>query len=206
MNSVKSKQTKEYKQRYRLGQFFTSENLVEYITDTFGIDYSNKYILEPSFGGCAFINYIVNNSINSHITAVDIDSSLCEKYSKIYEEVEFVCQDFLSVDTSEKYDIVIGNPPFNLKTKYDYYDTTEGFLKKSLSMLKPEGCLYFVMPSTILRNKQYQLLRQLIIENYKIEGIINTSKYEFLGADIETIVIAIRNQKVRQQKYFYIND
>ena len=206
MNRNKKKLSNEYKNRRKLGQFFTSDKLVSYITKIFKIDFCNKSILEPSFGGCSFIKYMVENSENSHITAVDIDKDLCVKYSNIYKNVKFICNDFLAYETNDKFDIVIGNPPFNLKTPFNYYDTTEGFMKKSLTMLKPDGCLYFVMPSTILRNKQYQHLRQFIIDNYQILGIINTSKYEFLGADIETIVIGIKNKRVTKQKYFYLNN
>lgn len=206
MNVNKKKLTTEYKKRRKLGQFFTSEILVDYITKIFQINFSDKEILEPSFGGCSFIKYIKENSKNNHITAIDIDKKLCAKYSGEFEDIDFICKDFLSYETNKKFDIAIGNPPFNLKTKYNYYDSTEGFLIKSLKMLKPSGYLYFVMPSTILRNKQYQRLRELIINNYKIEGIINTSDYEFLGADIETIFICIKNEKVKQQKYFYISD
>lgn len=206
MNINKKKLTNEYKKRYKLGQFFTSDKLVSYISNVFDIDYNNKKILEPSFGGCSFIKYIVEHSDASEVTAVDIDKKLCEQYSKIYKNIKFICKDFLGFESKELYDIIIGNPPFNLKTKYNYIDTTEGFLKKSLMMLKPNGTLYFVMPSTILRNKQYQDLRDYIISKYEILGIINTSKFEFLGANIETVVIAIKNNSVQNQQYFYIEN
>ena len=45
--------------------------------------------------------------------------------------------------------------------------------------------------------------REYIVNNYKIEGIMDTSKYDFLGADIETIVLHVKNQKVENQRYFY---
>lgn len=206
MNVNIKKQSKEYKKRHKMGQFFTSDKLVDFITNTFKINFNHKSVLEPSFGGCSFVKYIVEHSNNVKLTAIDIDNQLCEKYSKIYKNTNFICQDFLGYQNKELFDIVIGNPPFNLKTKYHYYDTTEGFLKRSLEMLKPNGYLYFVIPSTVLRNKQYQSTREYIINNYEILGIINTSNYEFLGADIETVVIGIKNKSVKKQEYFYINN
>ncbi len=206
MNKSKNKMTKEYQDRHNSGQFFTSSSLVEFMSQYLNIQYDNKSILEPSFGGCAFIDYIVNNSKNSKITAVDIDKKLCKQFNEIYPNVNFICYDFLTLDLREKFDIVIGNPPFNLKTTSNYYDSTEGFLLKGMDLLKEGGHLYFVMPSTILRNKQYQNLRNTLIKNYSILNIINTCGYDFLGADIETIVIHLKKRKVDCQEYVYLKN
>ena len=90
MNKNRKKQTKEYLDRHKLGQFFTSDKLVNVITSIFNIEYDNKKILEPSFGGCAFIKYIVENSNNPIITAVDIDEKLCNKYKNVYNFFTYV--------------------------------------------------------------------------------------------------------------------
>ncbi len=197
------KSSQEYEHRYVLGKFYTCDNLVCKIINLFNIDFTKKAVLEPSCGSGAFVNAIQENFNGVKITAIDIDPTVKSNYDKT--DIEFICDDFLGHKFDEKFDVVIGNPPFNLKTQYNYYDTTEGFIVKSLELLVPDGDMLLVLPSTVLRNKQYQPVREYIVANYKIEAIMDTSNYDFLGADIETIVLHIKNTKVNSQCYFYIN-
>lgn len=204
MNINKKKTTKEYLNRHKLGQFFTSESLVNVICDTFNLELSHQKILEPSFGGCSFIKTLLDKYPSAKITAIDIDAKLCKKYSQIYPDVDFICKDFLKYNSQDSFDLVIGNPPFNLKAS-NYYDTTEGFVIHSIDLLKPGGLLIFVLPSTVLRNKQYENLRKFILEKCKIIKILNTSSYDFFGADIETIVLGLKKEQVSKQEYHYLS-
>lgn len=199
-----NKNSQEYELRYELGQFYTSDDLVDKIIKLFNIDFSEKAVLEPSCGSGAFVHAIQRNFKNVKMTAVDIDPTVEKEYDKA--ETEFICDDFLGHKFDKKFDVVIGNPPFNLKTKHNYYDTTEGFIVKSLELLAPNGDMLLVLPSTVLRNKQYQPVREHIVANYKVEAIMDTSKYYFLGADIETIALHIKNTRVATQSYSYIKD
>ena len=200
-----NKSSKEYKSRKKIGQFFTEDKLVTEIVKEFNLDFENKTIVEPSCGNGSFINGIIANTKKyKKIIGIDIDKKALANL-KYDNSVELVKKDFLKYNSSEKIDMIIGNPPFNLPEK-DYIDSTEGFVLKSLDLLCDNGELILILPNTIFRNKKYQKMREHIINSTQIIGIINTFGYEFLGADIETVALYLKKKSVTCQKYFYLNN
>ncbi len=97
-----------------LGQYFTKKEIVKNLLNLFfGYKKYNKnsLILEPSFGTGNFIDEL--NLLNyKKITGYEIDSELTNNP-----------KDFFEVFTKNKFDIIVGNPPFtkyNLKDSYYY--------------------------------------------------------------------------------------
>ncbi len=199
------KDSTEYKNRKKIGQFFTEGRLVEEITKHFKLDYNNKVIVEPSCGNGSFIDGIIStNDKYKKIIGIDIDKKTLSKLN--YDSsVELVKKDYLKYKPTDNIDMIIGNPPFNLPAD-NYFDTTEGFVLKSLDLLNEDGELILILPNTVFRNRCYQHLRNEILNNSKIMGIINTFGYEFLGADIETVALYLIKKKVKKQRYSYISD
>ncbi len=114
-----------------LGQYFTKTEIVKNLLSVF-FDYK-KYaqdssILEPSFGTGNFINEL-NLLGYKKIIGYEIDSELTEKP-----------QDFFEVSTNNKFDIIIGNPPF---TKYNLKDSYYYASKYSASTINPCEYLKF---------------------------------------------------------------
>ena len=78
----------------------------------------------------------------------------CPQKAKIIEHKRFngvnvVCEDYLlwSETTSMKFDIIVGNPPYNAaREKCNGNTIWPDFVKKSLSLLKKDGYLCFVHP------------------------------------------------------------
>ena len=208
MNKNPIKLKTEYLDRHSKGQFYTDEKLMPVIFDVFDIDIMNLEILEPSCGCGNFIDAILEKDPNAHIDGVDIDKKVFKGLKNKYTNsgIRLFNEDFLKFDPGKKYDLVIGNPPFNLPASVPYYNTTDAFVLKSLDLLNDGGKLVMVLPSTFLRNKQYQIAREQIINNFKIIGIIDSNGFDFLGADVETIVVCIQKTKTVKQKYFYYSD
>ena len=200
------KNSKEYQYRKKRGQFFTEMSLIEKIIDKFNLNFNDKIIIEPSCGNGAFIDGVIKSKDEfKKIIAIDIDKKTLNKLKLKYNnKIELIDRDFLKFKRADKVDMIIGNPPFNLPNK-NYLDSTEGFVLKSLDLLKPGGELVLILPNTILRSKKYEFLRKKIIENTEIVSILNTFGYEFFGADIETIAIYIKKKKVRKQIYYYFD-
>ena len=54
-----NKQSKDYRNRKKIGQFFTEEKLAEKIVEIFNLDFSNKTIIEHSCGDGVFVKQIL---------------------------------------------------------------------------------------------------------------------------------------------------
>ncbi|MFA5755419.1 MAG: hypothetical protein WC909_03665 [Candidatus Paceibacterota bacterium] len=112
-----------------LGQYFTKTEIVRNLLSIFfGYKKYTKdsLILEPSFGTGNFINEL-NLLGYKKITGYEIDSELTKKP-----------KDFFEVSTNNKFDIIIGNPPF---TKYNLKDSYYYASKYSDSKISPSEYL-----------------------------------------------------------------
>ena len=198
-----NKDNKVYKKRKDKGQFFTPENVVNLIIKNLPFEAKKLKILEPSCGEGAFIDKLYNDN---EIIAIDLDENQVDYVKqKFKKNVEVIYNDFLLYNTSERFDLIIGNPPFNLPAK-GYRDTTEGFVSKSIDLLKEDGYLVFILPNTILRNKLYQPIREKILKETTILKLIDTRGNDFMGADIETFVLFLKKSKTKIQEYDFITN
>ncbi|WP_293871460.1 TaqI-like C-terminal specificity domain-containing protein [Flavobacterium sp.] len=103
------------------------------------------------------------------------------------------------------FDVIIGNPPYGatLKStdvKYfrDVYSTVIGhsevyyiFTEKAIkTLIKENGYLGFIIPNAWLSNKYAKKLRELLIDETKIEKLINfNKKIIFEDANVETAIV-----------------
>jgi len=100
--------------KFVLGQYFTKKDIVELVIDlllTYKPYKNNIRILEPSFGTGNFI-HILNNKGYTNIKGCEIDPEFSKE----------PC-DFFLYSLKEKFDLIIGNPPFtkyNVKESYYY--------------------------------------------------------------------------------------
>lgn len=112
----------------KLGAYYTPGGLSDILTD-WAISSTKDVILEPSFGGCGFLESCVRSLSKlgsrepiSQIHGVDIDSEafkyLSEKIGTLTEVngSNFICDDFLVTSpdhfSGKHFDVVVGNPPY----------------------------------------------------------------------------------------------
>ncbi|HEY5534143.1 MAG TPA: DNA methyltransferase [Ignavibacteria bacterium] len=110
------------------------------------------------------------------------------------------------------FDAIVGNPPYvnieNLDdiTKNYYfnnYNTCVGrtdiyivFIEKALKLLNKNGLLSYIIPFAFTNQVYGTLLRKYIIQNYKINEIVDTSDYFiFDSANVKNIIISIEKLK-----------
>ena len=114
-----------------IGQVFTPNYIAEFMVknslkfiNNFNKSYKEITVLEPSAGEGVFLKYLIQNNFKN-ITAYEIDDNLKDSLLKKYPEVNFRFINVLSSDLNEKFDLIIGNPPYlgqnyNAKIFQDY--------------------------------------------------------------------------------------
>lgn len=89
--------------------------------------------------------------------------------SELYPNVTIVNAGFEQYNTTNQFDLILGNPPYGRETIIDYFhQDLKGlaihhyFVAKSMRLLKPRGLLTMVLPSYFLDNVKYHA-RDIIV-------------------------------------------
>ncbi|MCJ7652014.1 MAG: Eco57I restriction-modification methylase domain-containing protein, partial [Candidatus Lokiarchaeota archaeon] len=101
-----------------IGQVYTPDYVADFMVQNVKNQYLSIYdnldqvkVLEPSAGKGIFLKYLLNRGFNN-ITAFELDPNLYKILSENYPTIKFNFSNFLGSNPSEKYDIIIGNPPY----------------------------------------------------------------------------------------------
>jgi len=155
----------------QLSQIFTPNYIAEFMVKNIKRYYVSTHnessidkikILEPSAGKGIFLNYILGEGFTD-ITAYELDQNLKTPLLKGYPNVKLKFENFLGSDANEKFDIIIGNPPYlgqnynaqifqELVKSYSickkYFvgnmDKFYFFIHLGIDKLKPGGLLSFI--------------------------------------------------------------
>ncbi|MFW9999815.1 MAG: Eco57I restriction-modification methylase domain-containing protein [Candidatus Hodarchaeota archaeon] len=129
--------------------------------------------------------------------------------------------DFLLEFNSDKFDIIIGNPPYvenkkikpiefknNLtkryKTAYRLFDLSILFIERALELLESNGYLSFILPNKFLSADYGIKIRELILNKSEIKEIINISSISIFQ-NVATYPIILSLKKVKQKKEHEVN-
>ena len=101
-----------------IGQVYTPDYVSDFMVQNVKNQYLSMHgnldhveVLEPSAGKGIFLKSLLNMGIND-ITAFEIDPNLNKTLLDNYPNVKFNFTNFLGSNPNDKYDIIIGNPPY----------------------------------------------------------------------------------------------
>ncbi len=195
------------------GGFYTPAPIVRFILRWAKNGNSSYELLEPSCGDGAFLKEIKDTQFKyKSITALELIKKEAEKASLInLPNTEVINDDFFSFSntTKNKYDLIIGNPPY---IRYQYFDKKQreetikifsragikysklmnawtGFVVSSTLMIKEKGKLAFVLPAEILQVGYAKQIRRFLSNNFNKISIVSFRKLIFPSAQQEIVLI-----------------
>jgi len=195
------------------GGFYTPEPIAVFILKWAVNGNENYDILEPSCGDGAFLKQIKDYKFEYHsIKAIEFDPVEVEKARNIsLFNITILNEDFFAYcnSTEDKFDLVIGNPPY---IRYQYFDkeqrieaekifakaglkyskltnTWVSFVIGSSLLLKKIGKIGFVLPAEILQVSYAKQLRQFLANFYNKINIISFRKLVFPSIQQEVILL-----------------
>lgn len=167
----------------KYGQYFTPEIIANFMVDLSSKNLNCK-VLEPCSGKGIFLQVLEQKNYKN-ITSYEIDESLKNIFNQ-----NTIYQSFISANITDKFDLIIGNPPYirwsnlesHLKTELQnnllwklffnsLCDYLYIFILKSIELLKENGELIFICPEYWLNTTHSKNLRNYMVKNGYFECI-----------------------------------
>ena len=218
-----------------IGQIFTPDyiaefmvkNSINFITKNNGKISRNFKVLEPSAGEGVFLKYLTHNSF-SNIWAFEMDLSLKEILLDSFPTIKFKFDNFLSSKVSEKFDLIIGNPPYlgqnyNAEIFQDYVrkypicakffvgnmDLFYFFIHLGIEKLNPGGLLTYITTNYWITKSQKTGIKflkpHILDECYLLQYIDLSTLNIFEGARGQHNCIFVLQKKTEREKIKKVN-
>ena len=226
--------TKHPEQDENLGQVFTSPILARFMISLLE-DYVNPdcSLLDPCIGPNTFFKALPEELANCYLTGVEIDKNLINKETKNFfsgAKRSLIEGSFFDVDNSEKFDLIIQNPPYvrqellingvnskkNIKNEFSsdlsmipaQSNLYIYFLLKSILHLNDKGVMVAVIYDSWLYSSFGKFLKESILKLGHLESIHHFKKSAFDNAEVGATVIKFIKSKNNRKStsYYSLND
>lgn len=168
-------------------------------------------VLEPACGESPFLRAFAARYGTGHsLTGVDIDPEAVERSRTLLPGARFVASDYLLWQPEERFDLILGNPPYGIigdgshypihllkerkglyrqrfatwRGKFNIYGA---FIEHSVRLLGPQGRLIFVVPATWLVLDDFAVLRRFLAESGRVE--VHYWGKAFPGRNVSVVVL-----------------
>ena len=141
------------KKEFEMGQFFTPHEVCRDMVEMLSPVYS-EMILDMCCGMGNFFNHLPNLH-NAY--GFDIDGKAVTVARYLYPEARIEKCDIRQYHPEQRFDVIIGNPPFNLK--FDYKLSQEYYMNKAYDVLNPAGILMVIVPLSFMQSEFWEKSR-----------------------------------------------
>ncbi|MGC8567578.1 MAG: N-6 DNA methylase [Caldisphaera sp.] len=202
-----------------LGQFFTPPEVAEFI-----VSFTSSYISEkklacdPACGDGVFLSSLVNHGFKP--LGVDIDKDVVDSLpDSVVKYVQI--GDGLKLSEEQKFDLVVGNPPFSSKygrirgEVLKNFELGKGFssqaveilfLEKFVRLCREDGVIGIILPHGIFSDMRLSYVREYIMKHLEIITIISLPRNIFRGNKTSSktcILIGVKKTKVVKQRVLF---
>ena len=191
----------EAKKEFEMGQFFTPHGLcrsmVEVLSPT-----SSEMVLDMCCGMGNFFNHLPNLH-NSY--GFDIDGRAVTVARHLYPEAHIEKCDIQQYRPEQRFDVIIGNPPFNLK--FDCKLSQEYYMDKAYDVLNPAGFLMVIVPVSFMQSEFWEKTRVANINSsfsFVGQTKLNPDAFDSMGVhnfSTKVMVFLRRSRHIEMQPY-----
>lgn len=224
-NAYESSLQEEFKKSN--GIFYTDLDLANSIISYLDIP-KNASIIDPSCGSGSFIHCLKGNGYKD-IVGCDFDANtvqICKDITGIknihtIDTLGKSGEEILSRIQREKFDYVIGNPPYapivkntELKTSIEFMKTVKNSgnnlfvaaIYRAFELAKDEGIVSVIIPKNLLHISSYKALRAKLLNDKRLISIIELGIH-FKTVRGEQIVLTFQNkyEKDNKVKFYQYN-
>lgn len=191
----------EAKKEFEMGQFFTPHELCRSIVEVLSPT-SSEMVLDMCCGMGNFFNHLPN----LHNTyGFDIDGRAVTVARHLYPEAHIEKCDIQQYRPEQRFDVIIGNPPFNLK--FDCKLSQEYYMDKAYDVLNPAGFLMVIVPVSFMQSEFWEKTRVANINSsfsFVGQTKLNPDAFDSMGVhnfSTKVMVFLHRSRHIEMQPY-----
>ncbi|MNG70814.1 N5-glutamine S-adenosyl-L-methionine-dependent methyltransferase [compost metagenome] len=201
--------------RKELSQYYTTFDLGKELVSLIPAENILENIIDLGAGEGALLSSAEAKYKKAKIFGIDIDHVNITKTKLNHPKYKLFQGDSTKESTinsvsllCDKFDLVIGNPPFKLISLTDDIRSTINenfitknqnkirsevvFLSQGIRLLKDGGILAYILPDGFFTNEKLSIVRGFICENFEILNIREIPAGTFLGTEAKTHILILK--------------